>query len=283
MTIITRNPTNDCFVLNDSVMRDTCTCDYQYMEIGANYNPYGIPANRVYRAFLSIDLSDITADNLTLATLNLYDRTQSGTLLARRTTSSWSCPTWNNQPTTTSTNEVTFSSTANNWASVDVTQLIKDIINSGTNYGIGIVESSSNCGSPAFNSIEIGSNKPYFEFTIEESTYTLSGTVYNNDNIPIKNATVTINDIELLTNQDGYYEATVESGTYDLTATKECYSEDIKTVTVIDSNLIQDFIIDCTEYEICPTCPPDKLDWWLLIVGATAGHLLKRSKKNDKR
>lgn len=46
---------------------------------------------------------------------------------------------------------------------------------------------------------------------------------------------------------------------------------------------------DCPQCEICPICPeqpecpPNKLEWWLLIAGGATGYLVKKMSKNDKK
>ena len=114
-------------------------------------------------------------------------------------------------------------------------------------------------------------------------SYNISGHVYNNENIPVKNATVNINETEVLTDENGYYFVTVEPGIYYMEATKECYSKDIATVTATNSDVTQDFIIDCIICKECDPCicPPDKLDWWLLIVGVVGGHILTKKRKEE--
>lgn len=91
---------------------------------------------------------------------------------------------------------------------------------------------------------------------------------------------------EILTDENGNYSIDVKPGVYVITASKDCYVNDTVVVIVTDSNVIQNFIIDCIEcevYEPC-ICPPDKLDWWLLIVGLGIGYVLTREKddKNKK-
>lgn len=86
------------------------------------------------------------------------------------------------------------------------------------------------------------------------SKYTISGNVYNNETIPIKDAIVNINGTEILTDENGYYSVIVELGTYNISASKECYTVTTVSITVTNSDVIQDFIINCTECEYYNFC-----------------------------
>ena len=86
---------------------------------------------------------------------------------------------------------------------------------------------------------------------------------------------------EILTDENGNYSVDVKPGMYVITASKDCYNEDTAIVIVTDSDVEQNFVIDCIECEPC-ICPPDKLDWWLFIAGLGLGYVLTRKKKDDK-
>lgn len=110
----------------------------------------------VMRSFLKFDLSMISPEStIQSAKLSLYSNPNSSNsqlhsslsgsnaCYLKRVTSSWSPSTisWSNQPTSSSVNQVALSQSSSmtqNYIDIDITNLIQDIINSGTNEGIVI-------------------------------------------------------------------------------------------------------------------------------------------------
>ncbi|UEG49520.1 DNRLRE domain-containing protein [Ferruginibacter lapsinanis] len=110
-----------------------------------------------WRAFLKFDMSSIPANAIIQsAKLSLYSTTNptqgngvdaqfggSNACYIQRVTSNWATNTitWNNQPTTTSSNQVTIPQSTSSFQDnidMDVTDLVKDIVTSNNNYGFGI-------------------------------------------------------------------------------------------------------------------------------------------------
>lgn len=125
------------------------------------------------RGLIKFNLSGIPSNaTITSATLSLYADNNANVGMSgqptygsnnagwfRRVTSSWgyNTVTWNAQPTTTATDEVTLTqsiNTSENYV-LNVTQLVQDIINSGTNYGFEILQQNE---STPYQSLIFGSS-----------------------------------------------------------------------------------------------------------------------------
>lgn len=141
--------------------KDSEVSDYG-SNANTNYGDVAVFASYVWtngtvfreKALLQFDLSSIPADaTITSASLDLYADNPTTTFVGspstpmngsnnasyiRRITASWDehTVTWNNQPSVTSTNQVTLpnsTSTTQDYIGTDVTQLVKDLITYGNN------------------------------------------------------------------------------------------------------------------------------------------------------
>lgn len=155
-----------------------------------NYNASGrlnvswaSTGSNIERFFVSADLSSIPSNAIiTAATLNLYcysvDNNLQHPIYIRRVSTSWveSTITWNNQPSATTTGQLSFThaqtSTANSWHSFNVLTHVQDMVNfPSANYGWRIsMQTESGTGTKAVNyrdseqSVNT-SHRPYVQIT----------------------------------------------------------------------------------------------------------------------
>jgi hypothetical protein len=84
-----------------------------------------------------------------------------------------------------------------------------------------------------------------FEAPVPATTGIISGHVTGNQNLPLENATITVDELSTVTNAEGFYSITLESGTYRVTCTMPGYEtasqEDVvvlaEQTTTVDFNL----------------------------------------------
>ncbi|MEW6772888.1 MAG: DNRLRE domain-containing protein [Bacteroidota bacterium] len=151
------------------------------------------PGLNVNRGLLHFDLSNIpTGAVITSAEIDLYSIVNMGSYPAhsgtnnnayiKRVTSPWTeySVTWNNQPSTTSSNQVILTGTNNqyqDYLGINVLNLVNDIINSGNNYGfmLGLVnETATNLLSFCSKDYSNPSKRPRLRisYTCNETTIT---------------------------------------------------------------------------------------------------------------
>ncbi|HET6227227.1 MAG TPA: DNRLRE domain-containing protein [Bacteroidia bacterium] len=153
----TVNPDN-CLTLQPDSLKGK-DAEVGYIVPNTNYggskkmSPYAWTQNgelNVVRDFIEFDLSGLPANaTITDAKLSLYynpdypavtEHSGSNALWIQRVTSAWDeyYVTWNNQPTTTTTNQISVPASASakqDYPNIDVTQLVKDMQSAGKNYG----------------------------------------------------------------------------------------------------------------------------------------------------
>lgn len=129
-----------------------------------------------YRGLVEFSLASIPAGaTINSVTLYLYVDNIFGAMgwpeyLQRITDNSWTETgvTWNNQPTTTTTNRASHTPpTTSQWTTADVTNLVIDAWNAGTTCGIMIIANPENNSSYKENNYDsrTGDNVPYLSVT----------------------------------------------------------------------------------------------------------------------
>jgi len=120
-----------------------------------------------------LDEYDLSSESTSLvsAKLNIYvhEAHPAMTIYVRRITTSWtpSTVTWNTKPSYTTTNQTSFTTSYGvaEWHIIDVTQIIKDCINSG-GYGLQLMADSSDTGDNGFWTVDYTTDpllRPFLE------------------------------------------------------------------------------------------------------------------------